>query len=312
MRRMSWVLSIIALAFVEMCSPLRASININVKVVEKTVVFLYSADATGAVDKNKPLGTGFLVGIPLQSDPSRSHVVLVTARHMVDPVWAHCIGQQNPTVIYARVNKKADPAQPSSDGVKFVQIPLTAEGMPTWVHHTDDEADAAIAPFPIIDDIDVAEIPVALFPTPEETAALSIGDPVMSAGLLPGLAGNARNYPIFKFGYISNVPSESIKTHCVAQAEFDVKVWLIAANLVPGNSGSPIFHVPLGGSGVVIGGTRPMLLGVQSISFLGADVAGMTPIEFVYEILQQQFPDGNLRRGPEPPVSLPKPDGQKQ
>ena len=35
-----------------------------------------------------------------------------------------------------------------------------------------------------------------------------------------------------------------------------------------------------------IGGTRAMLLGVQSMSFGGADITGMTPINFVYEILQ--------------------------
>jgi hypothetical protein len=313
MRRTIWVLCIAALAFTEMCYPLRASININVKAVEKTVVFLYSSDVTGAVDTTKPIGTGFLVGVPLKSNPDQARIVLVTARHMIDPVWAHCAGQRNPTVIYARVNKKPDSSQPSSDGVKFVQIPLTADGKPTWIHPTDDAVDAAINPFPLTDDIDIEAVPVALFPTPEETARLSIGDAVMSAGLLPSLAGNNRNYPIFKFGYISNVPSENIKTHCTAQAEFDVKVWLIAANLVPGNSGSPIFHVPLGGSGLVIGETRPMLLGVQSISFLGADVAGMTPIQFVYEMLQQQqFPEDNLRRGLEPPVPLPKANGQKQ
>ena len=42
-----------------------------------------------------------------------------------------------------------------------------------------------------------------------------------------------------------------------------------------------------------------MLLGIQSISFLGADVAGMTPINFVYEILQGiALPDSDLHRGP--------------
>jgi hypothetical protein len=44
-----------------------------------------------------------------------------------------------------------------------------------------------------------------------------------------------------------------------------------------------------------------MLLGVQSISFLGADVAGMTPISFVYEILQSMnLRDGDFHRGPLP------------
>jgi hypothetical protein len=127
----------------------------------------------------------------------------------------------------------------------------------------------------------------------------------MSAGLLPALPGIKRNYPVFKFGQISNIPAVDIETRCAPQQPtFFVRVWLIAANLIPGNSGSPIFHVPLGGSGISIGGTRPMLLGVQSISVMGADIAGMTPINFVYDLLlKMEFPDADFHRGP----SLPQP-----
>jgi hypothetical protein len=294
MRSLSNLFAVI-IAFVGCCLPAGATININVDAVQKTVVFLYAADATGSVDKTKPMGTGFLVGVPLKSDPKRSYTVLVTARHILDPVWAKC-GGQNPEVIYARVNKKSD-----KFGVEFVPVRLIANRQATWIHHSDNEVDAAVAPIAIDQDaVDVTSIPVELFPTDVEIASQSIGDPIMSAGLLPSLPGNSRNYPIFKFGQISNIPSESIETRC-QEATLQIKVWLIAANLVPGNSGSPIFHVPLGGSGVTLGGTRPMLLGVQSMSFLGAGVAGMTPIKFVYEILEQQeIKDADLHRGPQP------------
>jgi len=88
-------------------SSAQASININVKAVEKTVVFLYAADSSGtAVDGNRPIGTGFLVEIPLLSDAKRSYRVLVTARHIVDTVWAKCPMLINPSAIYARLNKK--------------------------------------------------------------------------------------------------------------------------------------------------------------------------------------------------------------
>jgi len=293
------------IAVVRVTMPASASININVQAVQKTVVFLYAANATGGVNKNGPLGTGFLVEVPLKSDPKKSYRVLVTARHILDPTWANC-SVENPKVIYARVNKKSDKL-----GVEFIEVQLVSNGKQLWAHHTDDEVDAAVVPISIDDNlVDVAAVSVQYFPTEEETGRLSIGDPVMSAGLLPLLPGAARNYPIFKFGQISNIPSESVETRCVQVGPtFRVKVWLIAANLVPGNSGSPIFHVPLGGSGVVIGGTRPMLLGIQSLSYLGADVAGMTPIRFVYEILEQlKLKDANLHRGPLPPVPrvLPK------
>jgi len=225
-----------------------------------------------------------------------------------DPAWAKC-GQANPSVVYARMNKKSYKQGSNDSGFDFVPIQLTDRGMPTWRHHTSNDIDAAVMQIAINQDqFDIELIPVELSPTDVEIAAQSIGDPVMSAGLLPGLAGNTRNQPIFKFVQISNIPSEDIETHCAQQLpSFPVKVWLIAANLVPGNSGSPIFHVPLGGSGVSFGGTRPMLLGVQSISFPNADIAGMTPINFVYEILQgMTLPDTDLHRGPLPPTTSPK------
>jgi hypothetical protein len=291
-----------AISLMLVCSPLQASININVDAVQKSVVFLYAADVTGAVDKNKPVGTGFLIAVPLKSDRSRSYTVLVTARHIFDPGWAGC-PVANPNMIYARVNKKSKTANANSSGVEFIPLPLVSQGKQNWFHHSDNEVDAAISPIAIDTElVDVVSIPVEFFPTDEEISRQSIGDPVLSAGLLPNLPGNARNYPIFKFGQISNIPTESIATNCgPMRPSFLVKVWLIAANLVSGNSGSPIFHVPLGGSGVVLGGTRPMLLGVQSMSFGGADVAGMTPIKFVYEMLEaQNLNDADLRRGPLP------------
>lgn len=257
-----------------LCLPTNATININTDAVQKSVVFLYPADAQGNVDRNRPVGTGFLVSIPLKSDPKSSYVVLVTARHMVDPNWAKCPAI-NPTIIYMRLNKKDYTASSSDVGFDFVPVQLVEKGKPTWVHPAEDDIDAAVLPVSpdLHQKFDVVTISVDLFPTDAELAAQSIGDPVMSAGLLPALPGIKRNYPVFKFGQISNIPAEDIETRCAPQQPtFFVRVWLIAANLIPGNSGSPIFHVPLGGSGISIGGTRPMLLGVQSISVTGADL----------------------------------------
>jgi hypothetical protein len=48
----------LALAVIlEFCLPAQATININVDAVQKSVVFLYAANAQGAVDKNRPIGT---------------------------------------------------------------------------------------------------------------------------------------------------------------------------------------------------------------------------------------------------------------
>jgi hypothetical protein len=290
----------------------QASININVEAVQKSIVFLYAADASGAVDSSKPIGTGFFVAIPLKSNPESGYVVVVTARHMLDPMWAKCPVASNPGVVYARLNKKDYKPGSGEPGVDFVRIDSLKDGQPIWKHNSDENVDAAVIPIPnptVFSTFDINEVPVTLFPTDVEIANESIGDPAMSAGLLPGLIGKSRNIPIFKFGQISNIPSEDVETHCLpvqGSRSFLVKVWLIAANLVPGNSGSPIFHVPLGGGGIFLGGTRPMLLGVQSISFLPADIAGMTPIKYVWEILQEiGYADADFHRGPQLPAPQP-------
>jgi hypothetical protein len=300
----------VAMATIMDWLPAQATININVEAVQKSVVFLYATDAQGIVDKNRPIGTGFLVGIPLKSDPTRLYPVLITARHMVDPTWAKC-GVANPNVVYMRLNKKAYTPGSNELGFDFVPVQLMDQGAPAWIRHSEDDIDAAVVPLPkdLGQAFDLILIPVEFFPTDAELASQSIGDPVMSAGLMPALPGIKRNYPIFKFGQISNIPSEDVETRCTPQQPtFFVKVWLIAANLIPGNSGSPIFHVPLGGSGVSIGGTRAMVLGVQSMSFGGAGIAGMTPINFVFEILQKMsLPDADLHRGPAPAPPTPPP-----
>jgi hypothetical protein len=57
-------------------------------------------------------------------------------------------------------------------------------------------------------------------------------------------------------------------------------------------------------SGVIIGGaiSRPVLIGVQSMSLDGADVAGVTPVADLFRIIEQKMglPTMDLYRGPIP------------
>jgi hypothetical protein len=136
------------------------------------------------------------------------------------------------------------------------------------------------------------------FPTPEELKIFRAGDEIVSAGLLQGASGKKRNYPMFKFGHISSIPEESADPPNCGQgpASHNLKVWFIAASLVPGNSGSPLYYVPPRFSA-----KRALFLGVQSMSYLGWDVAGMTPAQYVYEIIEKmKLPDADLRRNVPP------------
>jgi|SRR5581483_8989418 len=297
----SFLLSVIAFFTLALAQPLAsfATANINVDYVEKSVVFLYAADAAG--NATAPLGTGFIVQVPLTSQPGRFYDLLVTARHMVDPRWAGCTG--GPTKIFLRLNKKNfDPAKDAT-GTEDLDLagPISVET--TWIVSPDPNVDVAMRVLngPVLDKYDVQGVRINDFPTPDEVKKIKAGDDIVSAGLLPGASGKKRNYPIFKFGNVSSIPEELADVHTCGdspQTRF-LTLWFVAANLVPGNSGSPIYFAP----GLFRAG-RPFLLGVQSSSLLGWDVAGMTPVENVYDMIEHlKLPDADLRRNVPPPTA---------
>ena len=105
----------------------------------KSIVFLYSSDATGQVDPSKPQATGFFVGVPLKSDPSKSFLFLITARHVVDPSWATCSRQSNPSKLFMRLNKKVFDPTTNQSGVEYVPLDLVREGQ-TEILYLDTDA----------------------------------------------------------------------------------------------------------------------------------------------------------------------------
>jgi len=301
---------VLEILFIATCYvPVRAGINLNTAAVEKSIVFIYPSKADGQVDVSKPAGTGFLIGVPTKTSASTGYVLLITARHMVDPQWAMC-PIQNPIRIFLRINLKKRSADASVQGFEYLPVDLTKVGQLTYATSDDASADVAAVPlqaeqFKIdqfkYDDFDIVPITVADFGTPEETKNLVIGDGVVSAGLLPAFPGAVKNYPLFKFGYISNIPEELIPIQCSPNSAVRpraMKVWLLAVNLVAGNSGSPIYYAPFGANGVSLGGGRAMLIGLQSGTFGGDDVSAMTPVEFIFGTIEKlKLADADLYRG---------------
>jgi hypothetical protein len=267
-------------------------IPINTDTVKRSVIFLF------ATDKVHEVGTGFLVEIPSLADPTKSYIVLITARHMVDPIWAHA-GAANPAMLYARLNKKTFDPQHNESGVDFVEIPLVINGNPTWHRSDKDTIDVAVVP---IDshkflESDIATIKIYEFGTPDELKAVGIGDEIISAGLVPHLSGQKRNYPFFKFGRVSNIPEEDTLVPCADGSTRPVTLWYVAATLVGGNSGSPIIALPPGNVVMHFGNSRPFLLGLQSMSLAGGEIAGMTPAQYIFEVLDSlHLKDANAKR----------------
>ena len=119
MKQIIWLL----VSFLMFVPRVKASITVNTDVLKKSVVFIYAVTPEGEADVHKPLGSGFLVGIPGKADPSRGTAILVTARHIVDPEWTHCSGV-HPNLVYARVNKKKYDPTKDATGVGYLPITL--------------------------------------------------------------------------------------------------------------------------------------------------------------------------------------------
>lgn len=280
-----------------------AIIALDTTTVNKSIVFIYGADASGV--PNDQVATAFLVTVP-SKDGQKSYNFIVTARHVVDPFWAGC-ASQNPNLVFVRVNNKQFNPQTDSTGVSYIPLQLIHDGQATWIKHDDDDADVAVLTAPtalLSGDYDVIFMRFRNFGKPEEIAKLGIGSQIASAGLVPGLQGKKRNYPVFKFGKIASIPDEMPLVPChPGSPPRAFRVWWLAANLVPGNSGSPIYFDPLfpPGADISAGEPRAMIIGLQSIALLGADLAGMTPASYIIDVISRAVPDdADLTLGPSP------------
>jgi hypothetical protein len=272
--------------------------TVNFDQMRRSVVFLYSSDATGNVNPDSSLATGFFVGVPTKSDPSQSLLFLITARHVVDPAWATCSQSGNPSRIFMRLNKKAfDPATNQS-GVDYVPLDLIREGKGQSVFlNSDPTIDAAVVNIPAslvqMKQMDFTNITLADFATNDELSQLGVGIEVASAGLLPLFPGVQRNYPVFKFGYLSTKPTEQVQMPCRPGHFMPLRVWFADVNLIGGNSGSPVVTVPR-----LFSGERAEVVGLQSMTFNGTDVAGITSSDHIFEIIENMGLAGvDLYRG---------------
>ena len=80
MRRLVLILvALVGIGILTLSSAI-AEIAIRTSVIERGLMAIYDGDRTW--------GTGFLLEIPMKSEPTKVRVVLVTARHVIDPAWA--------------------------------------------------------------------------------------------------------------------------------------------------------------------------------------------------------------------------------
>lgn len=309
-----------------LCPLLRSDTTLDTEAVKKAVVFIYAAKADASnpdgisADETRSIGTGFLVAVPVTipgETKKRLILALVTARHMVDPYWVECSPEpqaQPDRRFYIRLNNKRYDPDSDQTGVSYLPIDLVAHGKKSYfVRDDDDKVDAAVVAVPwgdwgkMQEEYSFVPMQLNVFASSDEIGKFKIGDSIASAGLVPGRSGEKRNYPFFKFGEISNIPDEPTQVGCRKE-----RVWFIAANLIGGNSGSPIFYAPAPLHTNMSPVTRGVLIGVQSSALIArsdqggndvlepADIAGMTPVEDVFKIFEKIMPPtADLHRGDE-------------
>ena len=133
---------------------------------------------------------------------------------------------------------------------------------------------------------------------------VGVGDGIISAGLVPDFASRKPKLSCVQvrqnFERFGSTHREE-EVWAPVPSTFDL-VMVAAGNFVGGNSGSPIFRLPLEftlGKGLTYSGPRVMLLGLLSASIEGADLSEMTPVEYIFEIIKAHYPEAELYRGPD-------------
>jgi hypothetical protein len=251
-------------------------------VIQESVQFVFPETKNQIANKDRrPDATAFILSVPDRTH-TKSLRFLVTARHVVDPAWAHC-QKPDPTAIIVRFNKQAG-------GLAYERIPLKAEGKKLFFVPSDENTDLAIIfltakVVPDLLNYKFFDVPFRILTTDPEASVLSTNQPIMTAGLLPDFPGDEMNYPIFKTGVLSSTPDEPIQADCDNPLHpRSIRVWLISAALTPGTSGAPVFTVVSRGPGA---DHVPVLMGVQSMAWPDKAVAGITPSRQLANLVQE-------------------------
>ena len=209
-------------------------------------------NCTYEIQSHKSVGTAFVIGQPVAGNPGRSHLVLITAAHLLEAMHAE------KALLHARVR------QGSGWRKKPWPITIRRRGRALWTRHPDVDL-AAMR-------IDLPEGSNATVPTLDAVATdrhlkrfeIQPGDRVIVLGYPLGLGGSDAGFPVARGGMIASYPLTPIR---------QVKTFLIDFDVFPGNSGGPV--VLVSPNRVLRGGVRmgvtQMLLGVVSRQVLSAE-----------------------------------------
>jgi hypothetical protein len=189
----------------------------------KCVVTLWSdvpnKEAGVGVVTRAPIGTGFLVAVPVSS--THRVVYVVTAGHVVTESRPY-------GPVFLRINRE--------DGMTEV------EGAPdSWFFHRG--TDIAIARLRLPGDHDVRWLLPDQLATESYVAENKVGpgDDVFFSGLFVQHPGRERDEPIVRFGTVAAMPSDLVRIEVTQGTYRDVRAYLVEGHSWGGQSGSPAF-----------------------------------------------------------------------
>jgi hypothetical protein len=196
--------------------------------LSKTVVFLF--DESGQT----PIGTGFLIGYPVEGKPNLSIPLIATAKHVIG-------GRER---IVARYTPKANPT-PVSIPYNLAELRRNGD---LW-EHQDKGVDIVLFRTTHFDVTDYLTIPPSLIASRQKFSDEDIkaSDRIIFPCLLVNFMGASRNFPVVRDGSIALIPEEDVPIeYNVGTEHISTRQQLIFidATAIPGASGSPVFLHP--------------------------------------------------------------------
>lgn len=215
-------------------------------------------------------GTGFFVTVPSRASAAVSHVYLVTARHVVEPL----LGRND---LLIRVNK--------AGGGPFYGL-AGDEDLRWWFHPSDENVDVAVAGWSPPAEVDYRAIPTNMFLTDDIIAGSDIGpgDEVFLAGLFVPLPGSDRNLPIVRVGHLAMMPTEPVPTR-----EGPRSGYLVEAKSLGGSSGSPTFVRSSRGTNIYLLGLNRghWNVSLNDLENLNMGISFIVPAKKIREVLER-------------------------
>jgi hypothetical protein len=203
-----------------LAQPTPSAPELNTLMFESTFKLQQQVDPQHVV-----VGTGFIMGRPMQKKPGQARYVLVTAQHVFDGMK----GDDIQVILHRR----------GSDG-KWSRVPMPLnirnKGKPLWMQHP--TADVAVMYINLPDGV---IRPGLLLPTTMladdktlQDLELHPGDELNCLGFPNGVEANDYGFPILRSGGIASYPLLPTK---------EIQTFLFDFEVFGGNSGGPVYLV---------------------------------------------------------------------